>query len=103
MMYLSVQEYSFMKSRYWYLLVFIFPLSAIIGFLAGGIATYSTLSLLNVILPVAELLCGIDYISPQATKSENHSYYRMVLYTFVMSQLVIMVWGAYAFSHSQSL
>lgn len=36
-------------------------------------------------------------------KSENHNYYRTVLYAFVMSQLVIMVWGAYAFSHSQSL
>jgi alkane 1-monooxygenase len=92
-----------MKSRYWYLLVFIFPLSALTGFLLGGIASFLTLFLLSIVLPIAELVCGVDYVSPRARKSESHHYYRAVLYGIAISQVILLLWGAYAVAQSHSL
>ncbi len=92
-----------MKSRYWYLLVFIFPLSAIIGFLFGGLVSYTPLFFFSILLPITEFLCGEDYTNPCALETESHTYYRIVLYGVVISQVILTFWGAYAASHCQYL
>ncbi|WP_133136701.1 alkane 1-monooxygenase [Legionella rowbothamii] len=92
-----------MKSRYWYLLVFIFPLSAIIGFMFGGIASFTTLFFFSMILPTAEFFCGEDYVNPYAVEIDSHTYYRAILYGVVICQVILTFLGAYAASHSQYL
>ncbi|USQ14433.1 alkane 1-monooxygenase [Legionella lytica] len=92
-----------MKSRYWYLLVFIFPLSAIIGFVFSGVASYATFFFFSMILPAAEFFCGEDYVNPHTLETDSRTYYRGVLYGVVISQVILTFWGAYAASHSQYL
>ena len=77
-----------MKSRSWYLLVFIFPLSAIIGFVFSGVASYATFFFFSMILPAAEFFCGEDYVNPHTLETDSRTYYRGVLYGVDISQVI---------------
>lgn len=93
-------------SRYWYLLVFIFPFSLALGYLLGDMWNFTTLVLTYVIIPILELICGKSFEYPSAIKIDNpqhRRYYQLVLYTFGVLQIIIVILGAYAITHTLNL
>lgn len=84
-----------------YCIAYAVPLCAIVGFLFQGSWTFLTLVFVFALIPLLDLIFGVDDENPtpeQMEKLENQISFRLVLYIFVPVQLTLIFWGANLFS-----
>ncbi len=88
-------------SKYGYLLVFIIPLSIIVGFYSGNLYTLYLLPiLLFIILPLLDPIVGTDdanYSKEEIDSLKEENYYRRILHAWAFVQTSMMIWFVYIF------
>jgi len=80
---------------YPYLLIFVGPLLAIWGFYMGGWYNYSTLFFSYVLLPILELICGVDGYNPTKEESkylESKLSFRFVTWSWIPMQIFLTIY-----------
>lgn len=86
-------------NKYGYLLVFIIPLSIVLGYYSNYVlALYAMPVLLFVILPLLDPILGVDdtnYSKDLAQSIKDESYYRRILHIWVVVQSSVMLWLIY--------
>jgi alkane 1-monooxygenase len=86
-----------------YFSVFAFPLVACVGIVLGGWATYSTVVMAFVLLPLLDILIGNDHrnLSEEEYKIlEHQKSFRIMTVLYAFTQAVLTLWGAWHITHS---
>ncbi len=83
-------------------LIFLLPLSVVLGYLIGGAFHFSALVLVFVLVPLLDVLVGENRRNPAAEEelslSERRAF-RYVTWACAPVQVLLVVWGAYVVSH----
>jgi alkane 1-monooxygenase len=85
--------------KYTYLICFILPPVAILGFVLGGVANFLTPILVFLILPILDIIIGLDSTNPkeeEVPSLQNEKFYRYVTYAWGYLQLALVAWACYA-------
>lgn len=85
--------------KYTYLICFILPPVAYLGFTLGGYFNYITPALVFLALPILDLIVGKDSTNPKEEEVpdlQNERYYRYVTYAWSFLQMGFVVWAVYA-------
>lgn len=85
-----------------YYLVFLMPLSVVVGHRLGGIYTFLTPLLTFGLIPLLDIMVGTDRANPAPEEMEalaKKLRFRLVTYLYVPVQVALVVWGAYVVAH----
>jgi alkane 1-monooxygenase len=85
-----------------FLLILLFPASAVAGYLLGGMWTFLTLAFAFGLAPVLDLLVPkYRPITDSATEAalDRRVDFRLIMWLGVAVQVVLTVWGAYVVTH----
>jgi len=90
-----------MKSfkKYTYLICFILPPLAYLGYTLGGVYNYISPFLVFCILPILDWLVGKDSTNPiedEVPELQNEKYYRYITYVWSYLQVGFVIWAVYA-------
>jgi alkane 1-monooxygenase len=90
-----------MKSfkKYTYLICFILPVVAYLGYALGGYYNFLTPVLVFMVLPILDALIGKDSTNPQEEEVpglQNEKYYRYLTYAWTYAQVGFVIWAVYA-------
>ena len=82
--------------------IFLLPLSVLIGYLMGGAYNFLALLLVFGLLPLLDLLVGQNTKNPteeeEAGLSEDRAF-RLITWACMPVQVLLVVWGAYVVTH----
>lgn len=84
-----------------YFSAFIIPALTILSFYIGGIALFSTLVFVYVLIPLLDLMIGKDQSNISKSKISqvaNDFYYRFITYCWTFFQIWFIIWAAFVFT-----
>jgi alkane 1-monooxygenase len=90
-------------SRYGFLLAFTLPLMVVAGFLLGGAWNFLTIGFSYLLLPFLDIASGEALFQPSAAETadlERDPWYRGLLYVGALMNFGLIVFGAWAVSHT---
>lgn len=85
--------------KYTYLICFILPVFAYLGYVLGGWYNYLTPFLVFVVLPLLDLVIGLDSTNPKEEEVpalQNEKFYRYITYFWAYMQVAFVAWACYA-------
>lgn len=84
-------------------LAYIMPLSVGLGYYYGGVYTFLTIGITFILIPLLDLLIGVDPTNPEPTAMEALSRrlsFRLVTMIYVPMQVGLIIGGAYHVTHA---
>ena len=85
-----------------YLVIYLLPITVIMGYIQGGSLTFFTAFVIFVAVPIVDLVIGRDTENPtleQETVLLRSKIRRVIPWIGMPAQLALMFWGAYIVSH----
>lgn len=83
-------------------IIFLLPLSVVLGYSIGGVFNFSALVLVFVLIPLLDVLIGENRRNPtteEETSLSERRAFRFVTWACAPVQVLLVVWGAYVVSH----
>ena len=77
---------------------FIIPILVVVGYQMDGWYNYLTLAFVFVIIPVIDMLSGVDTLNVEASRAKivaEEFYYRFITYLWTWFQLIFLLWGTH--------
>jgi alkane 1-monooxygenase len=85
--------------KYTYMICFILPPIAVLGYMLGGWFNFMTPVLVFMILPILDALIGLDSSNPNeedVPQLQNEKFYRYLTYAWAYLQVGFVIWACYA-------
>lgn len=90
-------------NRYGFLLAFSLPLMLVVGFMLGGAWNFFTVGFSYLLLPLLDIASGQPQFRPSPAEVqdlEKDSWYRTLLYLGALAHFAVLVFGAWAVTHT---
>ncbi|RHX87329.1 alkane 1-monooxygenase [Leptospira stimsonii] len=84
--------------RYSFIVCFLVPAFAVLGFYLGGAYNFLTFAIVFGVLPILDVLVGADPSNPveeEVPSLQNEFYFRFLTYVWAWVQIALVIWALY--------